>query len=50
MRETGGNVVITVPKGEKDSWDGDLNLWNISQFSALLSSYGPVDIKLLWYW
>lgn len=48
--KTGGNVVITVPNAEKDSWDGHVNFWNVSQFSELLSPYGLVDVKLLWYW
>ncbi len=45
--KAGGDVVITVPNAEKDSWDGHVNFWNASQFSELLSPYGLVDIKLL---
>lgn len=42
-----GTVVVTVPNGEKDSWDGHVNFWNVTQFSEFLSPYGLVDIKLL---
>jgi 2-polyprenyl-3-methyl-5-hydroxy-6-metoxy-1,4-benzoquinol methylase len=41
----GGSIVITVPNGEKDSWDGHVNFWNMSQLSKLLHPYGLVDIK-----
>jgi 2-polyprenyl-3-methyl-5-hydroxy-6-metoxy-1,4-benzoquinol methylase len=45
--KTGGSIVVTVPNGEKDTWDGHVNFWNPSQFRELLASYGAVDIKLL---
>ena len=43
----GGNIIVTVPNGEKDSWDGHVNFWNVAQFSDFLSSYGLIDIKML---
>ena len=42
-----GNVVITVPNGEKDSWDGHVNFWSVPKFTEFLSPYGLVDMKLL---
>jgi 2-polyprenyl-3-methyl-5-hydroxy-6-metoxy-1,4-benzoquinol methylase len=42
-----GSVVVTVPNGEKDSWDGHVNFWSVSKFTEFLSSYGLVDMKLL---
>ncbi len=45
--KSGGKVVITVPNGEKDSWDGHVSFWDMAQFSKLLSPYGLVDIKLI---
>jgi ubiquinone/menaquinone biosynthesis C-methylase UbiE len=43
----GCSVVVTVPNGDKDTWDGHVNFWSLSQFRELLSSYGAVDIRLV---
>lgn len=45
-----GSVVITVPNGDKDAWDGHVNYWSMSQFSKLLSPFGLVDMRLLRLW
>lgn len=42
-----GSIVITIPNGEKDSWDGHVNFWNMAQFREFLSSHRLVEIKLL---
>ena len=43
----GGDLIITVPNGEKDSWDGHINFWNDSQFRDLLFPHGLIEIRLL---
>lgn len=48
--KTGGNLVITVPNAEKDSWEGHVNFWDMPRLSELLSPYGLVDMKLLRLW
>jgi SAM-dependent methyltransferase len=42
-----GVLVITVPNGEKDSWDGHVNFWNATQFKEFLMPYGTAEIKML---
>lgn len=39
-----GRVVITVPNGERDHWEGHVNFWTASEFLAFLSPYGPCEI------
>lgn len=43
----GSSMVLTIPNGEKDSWDGHVNFWNEQQFIELLSPYGVTKTKLL---
>ena len=43
----GGVIVITVPNGDKDSWEGHINFWNASQFAAFLSPAGAAQINLV---
>ncbi len=43
----GGHLIITVPNGEKDSWEGHVNFWNFSQFAAFLGSADRSKIELV---
>jgi len=43
----GGHILITVPNGDKDSWEGHVNFWNVSQFAEFLSSAGPCETDLV---
>lgn len=42
-----GTIVVTVPNGEHDTWDGHVNHWGIEAFRSLLSPYGAVDARLI---
>ena len=42
-----GHIIITVPNGDKDSWEGHVNFWNVPQFAAFLSPAGHADIDLV---
>jgi hypothetical protein len=40
-----GRVVLTVPDGEHDSWEGHANFWSEEEFRALLAPHGLVAIE-----
>lgn len=40
-----GRVVLTVPDGERDSWEGHANFWSEEEFKALLAPHGLVAIE-----
>lgn len=42
-----GKVVITVPDGAKDTWEGHINFWTAPQLRDLLSSCGPAEITVI---
>lgn len=39
-----GMIVITVPNGAKDRWEGHVNFWAQSELSEFLSPYGVCEI------
>jgi 2-polyprenyl-3-methyl-5-hydroxy-6-metoxy-1,4-benzoquinol methylase len=39
-----GNVLITVPDGEQDSFEGHVNFWGEEAFRDLVSRYGRADV------
>jgi ubiquinone/menaquinone biosynthesis C-methylase UbiE len=43
----GGKVVVTVPNGERDRWEGHVNFWTPSQFPELLSPFGHTVVNVL---
>ena len=43
----GGSMIVTVPNGEKDSWDGHVNFWTPQAFREFLAPYGSVKLELL---
>jgi hypothetical protein len=47
LLELGGRVVVTVPDGELDSYEGHVNFWTIDQFAALLESHGRARVEKL---
>jgi SAM-dependent methyltransferase len=42
-----GAIVITVPDGAQDSWQGHRNFWTKSELEHFLSHYGRVEISRL---
>jgi 2-polyprenyl-3-methyl-5-hydroxy-6-metoxy-1,4-benzoquinol methylase len=36
----GGRVVVTVPDGARDSWDGHVNFWDEEELQAFLTPHG----------
>jgi ubiquinone/menaquinone biosynthesis C-methylase UbiE len=43
----GGRLILTVPNGEKDSWDGHFNFWTPDEFSEYLRPYGLTRLMKL---
>jgi 2-polyprenyl-3-methyl-5-hydroxy-6-metoxy-1,4-benzoquinol methylase len=41
----GGRVVITVPDGAADSWDGHVNFWDEDALAAFLAASGLVRVE-----
>lgn len=39
-----GVVVVTVPDGEQDDWEGHLNFWSADELAVFLEQYGEVEI------
>jgi 2-polyprenyl-3-methyl-5-hydroxy-6-metoxy-1,4-benzoquinol methylase len=39
-----GHVVVTVPDGEQDSYEGHVNFWTESEFGNILAPFGPTHI------
>lgn len=39
-----GSIVITVPDGERDDWEGHRNFWNEAELGTFLRRYGEVEI------
>jgi 2-polyprenyl-3-methyl-5-hydroxy-6-metoxy-1,4-benzoquinol methylase len=42
-----GSIVITVPDGAQDSWEGHRNFWTESELEAFLSRFGEVEVSRL---
>lgn len=42
-----GAIVITVPDGEQDSWEGHRNFWSEAELDAFLRQYGEVEVSRL---
>jgi 2-polyprenyl-3-methyl-5-hydroxy-6-metoxy-1,4-benzoquinol methylase len=42
---TGGRVVITVPDGAHDSWEGHVNFWDEDELRAFLTPHGLEKIQ-----
>jgi 2-polyprenyl-3-methyl-5-hydroxy-6-metoxy-1,4-benzoquinol methylase len=42
-----GHIVVTVPNGEMDSWEGHINFWTLSQFTDMASKYAHIEVRLL---
>jgi 2-polyprenyl-3-methyl-5-hydroxy-6-metoxy-1,4-benzoquinol methylase len=42
-----GAIVITVPDGDQDSWEGHRNFWSEREFEAFLRRYGQVEVSRL---
>jgi len=40
-----GAIVITVPDGAQDSWEGHRNFWSEPELETFLSHYGKVEIS-----
>ena len=47
LAKPGGTLVLTVPNGDKDDWEGHQNFWNQQQFADFLSCHGPVSSRLV---
>ena len=41
----GGVIVVTVPDGELDTYEGHVNFWNEDEFGRLLAAFGEVDVE-----
>jgi 2-polyprenyl-3-methyl-5-hydroxy-6-metoxy-1,4-benzoquinol methylase len=42
-----GAILITVPDGEQDSWEGHRSFWSKGELEAFLSPYGSVEVSRL---
>lgn len=40
-----GAIVITVPDGAQDAWEGHRNFWTALEFEAFLRQYGEVEVS-----
>jgi SAM-dependent methyltransferase len=40
----GGNLIITVPNGEEDTWGGHRSFWTAETFKQFLAPYGRVEV------
>ena len=43
--EPGGQLVLTVPDGEVDDFEGHVNFWSESEFRTFVSVVGPTTIR-----
>lgn len=43
----GGRLVLTVPNGEKDSWDGHRSFWTPAEFTEFLRPHGLTHLSQL---
>ena len=43
----GGKMVLTVPNGEKDSWDGHRSFWTPAEFTEFLHPHGLTQLRRL---
>lgn len=43
----GGAVIVTVPDGEQDDWQGHVNFWSLEEFRAFLAPLGDVAVERL---
>jgi 2-polyprenyl-3-methyl-5-hydroxy-6-metoxy-1,4-benzoquinol methylase len=41
----GGTILITVPDGAFDEWDGHVNFWTQEQFGAFLAAVGEATVR-----
>jgi len=42
----GGRLVVTVPNGEHDRWEGHRHYWNARQFRQFCQPFGPVRLQV----
>mgnify|MGYP006271773387 CR=1 FL=1 len=45
LRRPGGTILITVPDGAIDDFEGHVNFWSEDDLAALLAPYGEVEIR-----
>ncbi len=43
----GGAVVLTVPNGDLDTWEGHVNFWNAERFAAFLTQNSSLEVVRL---
>jgi 2-polyprenyl-3-methyl-5-hydroxy-6-metoxy-1,4-benzoquinol methylase len=41
----GGRIVVTVPDGLQDDWEGHVNFWSAEEFATLLEEIGPAAVR-----
>jgi SAM-dependent methyltransferase len=41
----GGTILITVPDGDLDEWEGHVNFWNERELAAMLKPLGRADVQ-----
>lgn len=42
---TAGRILITVPDGAQDAWEGHRNFWNEAELQEFLRRYGDVEVS-----
>jgi len=47
LRAPGGRLVVTVPDGEIDDYEGHVSFWSIDEFRALLAHAGSATVERL---
>lgn len=40
-----GHVLVTVPDGDQDAWEGHVHFWNEPELQALLGEYGDASVR-----
>jgi ubiquinone/menaquinone biosynthesis C-methylase UbiE len=44
---TGGTLVLTVPDGAIDDWEGHVNFWSAAEFAAFVGTVGEASVRRL---
>jgi SAM-dependent methyltransferase len=46
LARPGGSILVTVPDGDADDWEGHENFWSAGELAAFLGTLGDVDVTV----
>jgi 2-polyprenyl-3-methyl-5-hydroxy-6-metoxy-1,4-benzoquinol methylase len=46
LARPGGSILVTVPDGDADDWEGHENFWNAGELAAFLAALGSVEVTV----